>query len=462
MTRTFARKLIPGAILGAFSTLAGASAFQLLEQNASSLGNAYAGSAAIAENASTVFFNPAGMALLPAGKQVSLSLDMVNPSARFSNNGSIPPRFNTNTGGDGGDAGGWAAVPSGYFTMSLSPQWTFGLGIGAPFGLKTEYDNNWRGRFLATKSDVKTINISPALAYKVNDQVSLGLGLNYQKLDAELGSAANISALLCANPLLAGLCGAGLLNNLEAQVNTKGSDWAWGYNLGAIFQINDKTRLGISYRSSTKYHVTGNVNTSLPTVMAGGPISAPLAAGLNAQIAAGLANGPIKLDIELPETWTISGMYQLDDRWTLLGDIAWTGWSKIQSLDIYRSNTGALLSTTPENWRDTTRISLGANYRWSDTTKLRFGVAADQSPVGNDDYRTPRLPDNNRTWLSLGAQFKLDGGGVVDVGYSHLFVPNSTIRDNGHSLTNQAARGLLSGQYSNSVDILGLQYTFSF
>lgn len=459
------RKLMPGLILAALATsagTAGAAGFQLLEQNASGLGNAFAGSAVVADNASTVFFNPAGMSLLPSGKHFSASLDMVRPQVKFADSGSILPLGITRSGGNGGDAGDWAPVPAVYFVAPIDARWSFGIGAGAPFGLSTDYDKSWQGRFHATRSDVKTFNINPSVSYKADDRVSLGFGVDYQKIDAQLASTANLSAALCANPALGALCGAGALSNLGAPVRVKGSDWAWGYNLGVIVQLSERTRLGLAHRSSVKYHVTGNVDFDKPTIAAGGLISPATAAGLNATLAAApsLANGAVKLNIELPDTVTLSMSHRLDERWEVLGDLAWTGWSKIQSLDIYRSN-GTLLSATPEHWRDTLRLSLGANYQLSPTTKLRMGLAYDQSPVG-DTYRTPRLPDGDRTWLSIGAQFKLDANSALDVGYAHLFVNKVGIRDNGHSAVNQASQGYLIGNYDNAVDILGIQYSLAF
>src|SRR5512145_2152588 len=176
-------RTVPAMLLLAFAGGASAAAFQLWEQNASGLGNAYAGSAAVADNASTIFFNPAGMTQLP-GLHLSAGVAGVGPSYKFQNSGS------TGTGGNGGDAGGWAAVPNAYFSAQLAPNWFVGFGISAPFGLATEYDDsNWIGRYQSLKSEVKTVNYNPSLGYRVNDKVSLGLGINYQTIDAELTSA---------------------------------------------------------------------------------------------------------------------------------------------------------------------------------------------------------------------------------------------------------------------------------
>ena len=158
-----------------------ASGFQLLEQNASGLGNAYAGSAVIGENASTVFYNPAAMTKLSGGN-FSAGLSILKPSYKFKNDGSSDG--SAALGSQGGDAGGWAALPNLYGTWQLSERWVAGIGVGSPFGLKTEYDNDWIGRFQSSTFDIKTYNVNPSLAVKASDSVSVGFGLNYQRMEA--------------------------------------------------------------------------------------------------------------------------------------------------------------------------------------------------------------------------------------------------------------------------------------
>ncbi len=467
---TCAQSLLPALIggLGLYAGAVQASGFQLLEQNASGLGNAYAGSAAVAEDASTVFFNPAGMALLPAEKKhVAVGLNLINPSAKFSDNGSVNPVSPPMSLGanNGGDAGSLAAVPHAYFTMPLTGQISFGVGMGAPFGLKTEYDDSWKGRFLGIKSSVETININPSLSFKLNDTVSLGIGANYQKLKGEFTSAVNyafvLDQLTSSVPGLAPL--AGLAPGAgEGRAVIKGEDTAWGYNLGAMIQPTPATRLGIAYRSATKYHLTGSSsftpNTNLATLLntvstVAGPAAATTLSGRLPT-----RGGAIYSDIKLPDTLILSGMHRLNGQWDLLADLSWTGWAKIQSLDFKYANDNSMLSSTPERWRNTLRAALGANFRMSPQITLRGGLAYDQTPVAASN-RTPRLPDNNRTWLSFGAQYRLAQNSAIDMGYTHLFVGNSSINDAGSNTNNN---GVLRGTYKNSVDILGLQYSQSF
>jgi long-chain fatty acid transport protein len=221
-------------------------------------------------------------------------------------------------------------LPAAYFSMPVTSQISAGLGINAPFGLKTEYDSGWVGRFNAIKSDVKTINVNPSVAFKVNNTVSLGLGLNYQRLDAEFTNGVDASAALAqaiktpGSPLapFAPLLGAGALNGLEGSARIKGDDYAWGWNIGALFQVSPSMRIGASYRSALTYHVTGDISFSNPTIVAGGPIS-PVAAGiLNGALASGiLPNGSVKADIKLPDTAILSAYQKLSDQWEMMGDV---------------------------------------------------------------------------------------------------------------------------------------------
>jgi len=401
--------LVALGLLG-FSGTASSAGFSLIEESASGLGNAFAGGAASAEDASTVFFNPAGMTRL-SGSQLSLVLHAIKPTVEFSNTASVAAAGRP-LGGNGGDAGNWTPVPNFYYVTELSQNLRAGLGISSPFGLKTEYDPSWMGRFQAIKSDLKTININPALAYKINDQLSVGAGLNAQYISAELTNA----VYLGAGP--------------EGQAKVKGDDWSVGYNLGVLYELNPATRFGLAYRSDVRHKLEGDVTfTGVP---------AP--------------NGPISAEITLPETVSLSGFHQINPQWAMMGDITWTRWSRFQELRIVR-NTGITVGQpTIENWDDTYRFALGASYQQSKQLKLRGGIAYDQSPV-SDAYRTARIPDADRTWLTVGATYQLSAKSSMDFGYAHIFVANAAINSGTPALV---------GEYSNSVDILSAQFNHRF
>jgi long-chain fatty acid transport protein len=420
MARTGIRKTaLSLAVAGAFAggvSQAHASAFALIEQNASGMGNSYAGAAAAAEDASTIFYNPAGMSLLPSGMQVSAGLALINLSAKFSDSGSSAPLGIASLGGNGGDAGGLSAVPNLYFAMDLAKNWKFGVGVSVPFGLKTEYDPTWMGRFQAIKSDIKTLNVNPSVSYKLDDKMSFGFGLNYQQIDAELSRAVVIGL------------------NAETVATVKGKDNSSGFNAGAMFQPTPDTRLGVSYRSSIKYNVSGTVNVAAVPAL----------------------NGNSNVDIKMPDTFSIALNHRLDSKWTLLGDVTRTGWAKIKDLTIVTSN-GQPPDVTQENFKNTWRVGVGATYRYRDDWSMKMGLAFDQSPV-NDTDRTARLPDNNRLWLSFGGQYRLSKDGTLDFGYAHLFIKDAPIRQDATAKN----EGILVGTYKGSVDILGVQYAHRF
>jgi len=454
--------MLPAMVGGLYASVAGAAGFQLLEQNASGLGMAYAGSAAVADNASTVFFNPAGMAYLPKGKNIAFGVDAINPSSKFSNNGSVAPLLQTLNNNNGGDAGDLAFVPHGYFTMPINEKITFGLGVGAPYGLKTEYNSAWDGRFQAIKSDVKIINLNPSLSYKLNDKVSLGAGVSYQHLKGEFTSAVNYAGAVFAAAYARAL-GAGATPAQaqaaamaagrpagEGTANITGSDNSWGYNLGIMFDVTPDTRLGLSYRSKIKYHLTGNADFSRTGIPA---IDAVLGSATSS-----VRGGAIYSDIKIPDTFIVSGLHRLNDKWDIVGDLSWTGWSKIPVLTFNYASGPSTLSSTRENWKDTWRAALGASYKYNAQWKAKMGVAYDETPVP-DNTRTPRLPDSDRTWLSIGGQYKPNKDSAIDFGYTHIFIKDGSINNNADS---QNSYGLLKGKYNNEVDLLGIQYSMTF
>jgi long-chain fatty acid transport protein len=414
----------------AFSSNAMASGFALIEQNASGMGSAYSGGAASAEDASTVFYNPAGMSQL-RGKQVVVAGSLINPSIKFSNTTSSGAVFQT-AGGNGGEAGSPAVVPSAYFTMEFNPKTHFGFGFNAPFGLQTKYSEDWLGRFQAVKSKMQAINLNPSASYAVNDRVSVGGGISYQHLTGDLTSMVNYSAAASG----------ALGNDLQGLTTIAGSDSAFGYNLGALLKINPSTRVGVAYRSKIKYNLNGTIAfAGVPTAIAASPL---------------VVNGAISLPIKMPDSLSISGFRQINDKLEMTADATWTGWSALQQLKIDRTS-GVNVLTIQENWKNTWRVSTGAGYRYNDKWKSRVGIAFDQTPV-SDTYRTARIPDSDRTWLSVGGQYTLSSVSKIDFGYAHLFMKDASIADM------QAAKGKgnLVGTYKSSVDMLSMQYAYSF
>lgn len=362
MIKTTMRTL-PAMLLLAFSGVSAAAGFQSLEQNASGLGTAYAGSAAVADNASTVFFNPAAMTQL-AGFHFSAGVVGVSERHDF-RPGSV----------DGGEN---MALPNAYLTWQLTPNFSAGIGISRPFMLDTRYPAGWLGAAEGIKSELKTVNINPSVAYKLNDTVSLGLGLDYQRMDVQLTSTGNV---------------------------LKVDDNALGWNAGALFTLSPAMRVGVAYRSKIEHDLSGRLN-----------------------------GAAARTDIDTPASFTLSVWQQVSDRWEAMGDLSYTRWNVIDGFDLDNS------------WR----LAWGAAYKYSDSAKLKFGVAYDRSPV-SDSKRGVIMPDNDRLWLSLGGQWKFGRASVVDVGYAYRYQRDAKVAD-----------GAAVGKYDSAAHVVGVQYSVGF
>lgn len=427
--------------------------FALHNQSASGLGNAFAGAVVATEDASTIFYNPAGLTRLSRRQAVVTGFAVV-PSFKFSDRGSTPAAAQPpgSIGGNGGDGGDFAFIPNAYLSWQLTSNIFAGVGFGSHFGLKTEYDSDWVGRFHAIKSELRAPTVNPSIAYKM-DSVSLGLGISYQRVDAELTNAVNYSgAVAQAAPALIGAgvcpnvtaCIAGLTaGNGEGGAKVQGDDGSWGWNVGAIFELNSNTQLGVAYRSSIRHKLAGDVAFS------GRPVNFTAVPAL----AAAVADSDITANVKLPAFASLGVAHRLSKHWQLLASVDWTDWSSIQSLAIVRSN-GQVLNTLELKWKDAWRVGLGLNYSGIERWTFRFGIAFDESPI-TDPLRSPRLPDSDRLWMAVGAQYKWNAF-AFDAGYLHEF-----FRDSTSNLTD-AGRGNLIGRYKARADVLGAQLRFDF
>lgn len=462
------RRMLATLLALVFGTTAGhalGAAFALQENSGSAIGNAFAGGAAAAEDASTLWSNPAGMSRI-ASPQLAAAVHLVTPSFKFHDEGSQPAMFQP-LGGSGGDAGSLNVVPNLYVVAPINRSVSVGVGVNAPFGLVTEYDDDWLGRFQAVKSDIRTINVNPSVSWRVNDTFAVGLGIDWQRVDAELTNRINYSAALVQAAgqavdrqlIPAALVPqiAQLTTGLSSKAKVKGDDSAWGWNIGFLWDVTPQTRVGAQYRSSIDYDVSGNVSfdhPALPTLPA--PI-APVVGLLAGNVNGALANGGFRASVKLPDIANVSVFHRLNERVDLMADLQYTRWSVFKELTFVRSN-GQLLSTTPENFDDVWRVSVGATYHWNDAWSFRGGLAFDQSPVNTQD-RTPRLPDGDRVWIAIGAQYRFNRNLALDAGYVYIPVRNPDIAQNEGST---ARNGLIEGRYDANVNIFSAQITYSF
>ncbi|MFO0519804.1 MAG: OmpP1/FadL family transporter [bacterium] len=408
---------------------AAAAGFALITQSASGMGNAFAGAAALGDDATTVFFNPAGMTRLDR-TEVVVGGSAVYVQASFSGSSTRPVAMGggTNTGSQGGEPGSVTIVPSLYVVMPLDTRTSVGLGVGVPFGLQTEYDSTWLGRYQGVKSALHSININPSVAYKLTDTLSVGVGLNYQRIDVELTNAVVLGA------------------GSEGRVRLTANDASWGWNAGLLWQVTPATRIGASYRSGIRHDTNGSATT---TTLVGTVVSA--------------ASGAARASAALPSMSSLSVVQQISPALGLLADVTFTQWANIQQIAVVNPDTGNNRDILAFDFENSWRYSVGAHYRLSPTWMLRTGIAYDMTPVKDARHRTVRLPDADRTWLSFGARWTLSPTSAIDMAYSHLLLADVDVNfTRGQLSAPTTTSSTVTGRYTGSVNILSLQYVHRF
>lgn len=459
----FAKTLLAISVACASSASLAAS-FQLIEQSASGQGSAYAGAAAIGEDASTIYFNPAAMTRL-SGQQIVVAGHIVAPVAEFTNQGSKDALGGPLTGPES-NTGEPAFVPNFYYAVELGNSLHAGVGVNVPFGLSTEYNDGWVGRYHALRSEIASININPAIAWKATDKISVGFGISIQYMTLELTN--NLDSALVCNKISSnvpagapGEPGCGTLSpntpTTDSKAKLTGDSTEIGWNTGILIDLADNSRLGIAYRSAIKHNVSGDADYTLdPTLQAESDYFKTLT-GFNI-----VQNTSLEASAELPESFSVSFVSEVNDKWTALFDWTWTGWSSLDRVVISQSGgVPGQESSLDLAYKNTNRYSAGVNYHHNPQWLLRAGLAYDETPIRSPETTSARIPGNNRTWLSLGAGWTPASTWSVDVGYSHLFINDTKINNGGP--TNASTSGAtLTGEYKSRVDIFSVQGTFKF
>lgn len=449
------------------------SGFYLIEQSVSGMGTAYANGAAYAEDASTIWFNPAGLTSI-CGTQLVAGVHGVIPVADYDDEGSIaingftapasqvgvpnstqPLTSYKNQGNDDGrDGGEWALVPQTYFSKQINNCLWLGLGVTSPYGLTTDYSDNWRGRYHAIRSSVLTINLNPSIAWKINKCLSIGAGFNAMYLHAKLTHAVDFGLLglyFLGNPTAAGL---GLVpQESDGRVEVKGNSWGYGGNVGVVYEPCCGTRLGVSWRSEVKHKVKGDEKFK----------DIPYGIGLT-PLAQVFQDTGAKADVTLPMQLSVSGYHEFNRCFAVMGDITWTRWSCLKELRFEFENENQADGVTTFDWNDALRYSVGVHYRPNDCFIARLGVAYDETPVPDAEHRTPRVPDEDRLWLATGFGYKINDCTRIDIGYAHIFVSEPKIDKATNLLTTPEDwfRGGIFGKYDAKVDIVSAQVVVNF
>ena len=384
------------------------------KRSTSGLGRAFAGEAAVADDASAIATNASSMLLLD-GTQFSTGFSYVAPEVE------VTGTFNGSRAKDVGPAQS-ALLPHTYLSHRINQDLAVGFALHSRFGLSADYSDGFTATSLANKSEIITYYLSPKAAYKINECWSIGAGFDAVYVDGNL-----TNSISSGSPLFGG----------ATILDVEGDDWAYGFNFGTMLQVNERTRFGLAYYSKVDFNLQGQVktNTGFPSLLL--PQSTTSASAAST----------------LPRSIELSGYHELNKQWNLHTSFTWTDWSTFDELLIKTANGN--LPATPENWKDAYRVAVGVTYKHDDKWTFRTGIAFDESPVSSAEFRTLRIPDSDRFWLSAGATYKLNEQYSVDCGYTHIFAKDV-------DLAESSAGGSFNGSSSASVNILGLSFNGRF
>jgi long-chain fatty acid transport protein len=407
------------AILGsALSGMAFSNGFALNEQSARSLGQAFSGRVSDADNASTVASNPAGMSRL---KQAEFAVgaafidahsDISDTSAAVSVRPSGPtfPR----SGSNDGDMIPGITIPFAYYVHPIDEHWSVGFGVFTEYGLKNEYEDTFQGRYLGIKSELQTVTAQPTASYKFENNLSIGVGVTYNTVDGELSKA------IFTGPATS-----------DRNASVEGDDSAWGYNLGALYEINSATRVGVAYYSKVDYSIEGHTEiTGVPRLDA-------------------------SLDLTTPDKLDFGLTHDFTSDLTLHVDITHTNWSELTEIEVHNETSLPQLATDTENldWDDTWSYAVGLSYQINPEWTVRSGIGIDPSPI-KSSTRSVRVPVDDREQIAFGATWSPTETVSIDLAY--LYFRESTAHIN---ITQPGAtvNNSYSGKYENSANIFGVQ-----
>lgn len=414
--------------IGAISTHSLGNGVAINEQSVSSMGTAFAGRASSAQDATTLFGNPAGLSKLKRAEVVGgvglvkADVDIDDASAATSEGDMVP----------------LTPVPFAYYASPLNEDWHYGIGLYVPFGLISDYEKGFGGRYKGQYSKVEVVTLQPTLSYRINDRVSVGFGPTLNKIKGKLVSKLNNSAAL---------------GNGDTEVDIKGDDTALGFNVGVLVDITEQLAWGLTYHSKVDYTLEGRTRITNGS----GPIFSQFNGDYDAS-----------LDFTTPETIDTSVTYKLDDQWTLYAGTTFTRWSRLQEIVVENEGTPSLLGMQPIGevseelkWHNTWSYAIGASYQLNPQWVLRTGLAIDPSPAENE-HRSVRIPVGNRKVFSVGAGWSPNPDLTIDVAYSYLQESSAKVNQASKELAGAEIAPGFSAEYNNSAHGLGLQATYRF
>jgi long-chain fatty acid transport protein len=448
---------------------AGATGFQLREQSVKNLGRGQAGVATASNDASVVSNNPAAMVNLDK-TTMQADITVIDLTADFEGSATTP--FGTAvSGGDGGDPGDATAVPNMAVVFPLHGAFeglTLGASVGAPFGLKTEYDADWVGRYNAVESDLKTVDFTLSAALKLHDRFSVGMGLIYERADVTLSNTVDYGSLMRAAGIPGAVAGNRATDGLAV---IEGDSTGMGWIVGVQFKPTDKLSIGYSHRSEIDHDIEGDAVFNAPAAFQGAqPVFRATAAQFALLPAADprralipqllvLGNGFVPTDataqLTTPSVDILSVEYAFSDNFRMMADWQQTDWHSLEAVNIDFANPFQPNSVEPFEWNDSNMFALGAEFDLSDAFTLRGGVTLDETPT-HHSTRTPRLPDNDRMLYSVGVTWNVSEALSFDAAFQRIEIEDPTI----DAHTSQGHR--LVGTFDGYANLFGVAAQYKF
>ncbi|WP_282176971.1 outer membrane protein transport protein [Vibrio nereis] len=415
--------------LATVSSTATAAGFQLAEYSATGLGRAYAGEAAMADNASAQWRNPAMLTYLE-GTQVSIGAIYVNPNLDVDGKTQFVTGVQESKSDDFAND---AIIPNLYISHRYTDKLAVGLALGTNYGMETDLGTNFTAAHFGNEASVTTVEANLNAGYQVTETVSIGGGVRYVMGEGSFGATVP-SQTAAVSPL----------NEGDTLKYMEGDDTAWGWQVGAAWQLAQNHRIGVTYKSAVDLKLEG------------------YATGAGFGLTGGKKDNGY-MNLSLPATAELASFHQLSEKLALHASFNWTDWSSFEKLEAQLENLGTQMVKV-ENWEDNYRFAVGATYQVDPKLALRTGIAYDTSAV-NDKNRTITIPETDRTWLSLGASYDVTKQFTLDGGFTYIIAKDAPITESRGYASDDAAQyvgGKFVGETTGNVWLIGVQANYRF
>ncbi len=485
----------PTVIVFAMSSLLGASfaqaeGYKLYEQSVSAMGNAYAGRGAQITDASLVYSNPAALGQLQ-GPQLSSGLNLIHAKTDYRDASAKSANGQPVLGRNSGENSLLEAVPFVFYSDKLADKLNYGVGFYVPFGLSSDYDDNWVGRYFADETAIQVLALQASASYQLNDRWALGLGVAVNHAEGTLSKFKDHSGLCETGAAINQLYRQDVYNAAYCQSHYEvtGSDVAPGFSLGVYGKVSDSLSLALVYHTELKFKLEGD------SIITNTPITGANAQGLSNFIvvdaklpaidkttgklaASKLLTESSRLNLTTPANLTFSLDHQFLTHWSWQASLSWTGWSSFEHIEIVSQATKPSISLStqlpenlakpgyigyiPEYWQDTFAAAVGLSYQYQPDFMLKTGVAFDENPIANS-HKTARVPTSDRLWWTAGANFRLNSQWTLDLAYGYMWMPSLTMNEREYNANDVALyKSGLAVHYKNHAQVLGAQLNYRF